>query len=201
MKQTIVIGLTGGIGGGKSTVARILLAKNIAVYIADDAAKELYLSDPILKEQVIAHFGANSYHDGILNRQYLSKLVFNSKEKLLLLNELVHPAVARDFSLWKKSHSDQKMVIKEAAILFESGSHQTCDFTVTVNCPEATRIHRVMNRDNTSKEAVQARINQQWTDEQRSKEADFTLLNDGNQLLVPQIDLVLSKINAQFSCA
>ena len=201
MKQTIVVGLTGGIGSGKSTVARILLAKNIAVYIADDAAKELYLSDPILKEQVITHFGAGAYRAGILNRQHLSELVFNSKEKLLLLNELVHPAVARDFAHWKKSHSDQKMVIKEAAILFESGSHQKCDFTITVNCLESIRIHRVMNRDNTSKELVQARINQQWTDEQRSKKADFTLFNDGSQLLMPQIDLVLSKINAQFSGA
>lgn len=198
MNDTIVVGLTGGIGSGKSTVARILSAKNIPIYIADDAAKDLYLSDPQLKAQVIAHFGSESYVDGKLNRIHLSEIVFNSKDQLNLLNSLVHPAVARDFHSWKEAHEAHQILVKEAAILFESGSFLTCDYTVTVNCDEALRVQRVMERDLVTKEAVLARIQQQWTDEQRTEKADFTIVNDGSQLLILQIERMLAHINDLF---
>lgn len=198
MKDSVLVGLTGGIGSGKSTVAHIISAKNIPIYIADDAAKQLYLSDMQLKAQVIAHFGAESYSDGKLNRAHLSEIVFNSKDQLNLLNSLVHPAVARDFHSWTQAHKSHQILFKEAAILFESGSYTTCDFTVTVNCAEEVRIKRVMERDGVSKEAVLARIKQQWTDEQRTKKADFTIANDGSKLLILQIEQLIAQINGLF---
>lgn len=198
MNQMIVLGLTGGIGSGKSTVAKIFAAKSIPIYTADDAAKQLYTTDPQLKEQVLHTFGADSYINGELNRAYLSEIVFNSKERLAQLNALVHPAVARDFAQWKNQHQQAKLVIKEAAILFESGSAQTCDCTLTVNCAEAIRIERVMKRDQVALEAVKARINQQWTDEQRTKKADYSIVNDGSQLVLPQVESTLKLIEERF---
>lgn len=198
MAKSIIIGLTGGIGSGKTTATRIASALGVPVYIADNEAKALYVNDPKLKAEVIKHFGKEVYLEGKLNRSYLSQLVFNSPQKLDLLNSLVHPAVAAHFEAWKKAHSSYPMVIKEAAILFESGSYKDCDCTITINCNEDERIRRVKLRDNISESEIRKRLSRQLTDDQRTKKADYHLVNDGNQLLYFQVVNILKTIKRRF---
>lgn len=199
MAKSIIVGLTGGIGSGKTTVATIAEALGIPVYIADDEAKALYVTDPKLKEAVIEHFGEGAYTNGTLNRAYLSQLVFNDQHQLALLNSLVHPAVAAHFNTWKKTHSSHPILIKEAAILFESGSYKDCDFTITVNCNEEERIRRVTIRDGITADEVRKRLAKQLTDKERTEKADYHLVNDGNQLLYHQVVSVLETIALRFS--
>lgn len=199
MAKSIVVGLTGGIGSGKTTAANIAVALGIPVYIADEEAKALYMTDSNLKAEVIRHFGEDSYLNGTLNRAHLSNQVFSNEEKLSLLNSLVHPAVATHFAAWKDAHASHPIVIKEAAILFESNSYKDCDCTVTVNCDVDERIRRVMLRDEVSAEEVRKRLSHQLTDEERTEKADYHLVNDGNQLLYNQVIRVLETIALRFS--
>ena len=181
-----IIGLTGGIGSGKSTVARIFEAMGIPIYYADDRAKALYLEDQELQQQVIQHFGSNSYQNGKLNRTHLANEVFKDKRKLKLLNQLVHPKVAKDFMEWKKLQRAE-YVIKEAAILFESGSYKNCNATITVAASKQERIQRVMKRDKTTEELVEKRIDNQMTDRERKTMANFEILNFSPHLLIEQV--------------
>ena len=162
----MVVGLTGGIGSGKSTIAKAFAALGIAVFNSDEQAKALIATDAQVKERIIAAFGEEAYHNGEYNRAYIAQIVFNNSEKLAILNGIVHPALAEYFKRWAKEQTSP-YVLKEAAILFESGSYKDCDYIITVTAPEEVRIARVMARDHCTEAQVRARMAQQWSDAQR----------------------------------
>ena len=162
----IVVGLTGGIGSGKSTIAKAFAALGIAVFNSDEQAKALIATDAQVKERIIATFGEEAYQNGEYNRAYIAQIVFNNPEKLAILNNIVHPALAEYFKRWAKEQTSP-YVLKEAAILFESGSYKDCDYIITVTAPEEVRIARVMARDHCTEAQVRARMAQQWSDAQR----------------------------------
>lgn len=162
----MVVGLTGGIGSGKSTIAKVFAALGIAVFNSDEQAKALIATDAQVKKRIIAAFGEEAYHNGEYNRAYIAQIVFNNSEKLAILNGIVHPALAKYFKQWAKKQTSL-YVLKEAAILFESGSYKDCDYIITVTAPEEVRIARVMARDHCTEAQVRARMAQQWSDAQR----------------------------------
>lgn len=182
----ISIGITGGIGSGKSTVARIFEVLGIPVYYADDAAKRLMNEDPALREAITAAFGPESYANGMLNRSYLSQTVFNKKEKLEQLNSLVHPATIRDGEKWMRSQTTP-YAIKEAALFFETGSGASLDYIIGVYAPTALRIQRAMQRDNISREAVLARMSKQIDENIKMRLCDRVIVNDEQQPVLPQV--------------
>lgn len=191
-----IIGITGGIGSGKSTVCRVFVALGIPVFEADACAKQLMNSDPEVGEQLIRLFGAIVYlPDHTVNRKYLAGLVFSDPSLLAQLNAIVHPAVRKAFSEWLgKQHSPY--VIHEAAILFESGFYKMMDQTITIVTDEDQRIQRVIKRDGISVEQVRQRIQNQWNDEERIKLADFVIRNNDDDLIIPQILEIDKKIRA-----
>ncbi len=162
----MVVGLTGGIGSGKSTIAKEFAVLGIAVFNSDEQAKALIANNAQVKERIIAAFGEEAYQNGEYNRAYIAQIVFSNPEKLAILNDIVHPALAKYFKQWTKKQTSP-YVLKEAAILFESGSYKDCDYIITVTAPEQLRIARVMARDHCTEAQVLARMAQQWTDEQR----------------------------------
>ncbi len=181
------IGLTGGIGSGKSTVAKVLEVLGVPVYYADEAAKELMHSNELLKQQLILHFGREIYfEDGQLNRKHVSSIVFNNKEKLELLNSLVHPATIADAKEWF-SKQQSPYVVKEAALLFESGTAEGLDYVIGVTAPAALRIKRVMDRDRVTADEVKGRIANQVDEALKMKLCDFVLHNNEQELLLPQV--------------
>jgi dephospho-CoA kinase len=182
-----VVGITGGIGSGKTTACQVFEQLGVPVYYADVRAKHLMANSPQLKSKVIQAFGEKAYVNGVLNRVYLAKEVFNSKDKLSVLNGLVHPAVADDFDEWLEANKTADYVLKEAAILFESGAYHNVDVSVLIIAPEEMRIDRVVKRDGTTRDDVLRRIKNQWTQERKAKLADHILNNDGQELLVPQV--------------
>jgi len=181
------VGITGGIGSGKSTASEVFEHLGVPVYNADDHAKELYHSDADLKNGVIKLLGEEAYSEGRLNRAWVAEKVFQNKETLSKLNALVHPAVGRNFKEWMQKHFDAPYLMKEAAILFESGAHRGLDVVIHVFAPVEVRIDRVMRRDGVSEADVLARIEKQWTDEQRREKSQYEIMNDGHSLMVPQI--------------
>lgn len=184
----LIIGITGGIGSGKTTVCKVFELLGVPVFYADEVAKSLMFSDPTLKPEIIKTFGKESYNEtGELNRSYISSIVFNDQLELEKLNSLVHPAVFRAFDSWVINQNKPSYVIKEAALLFESDAYKKCDKSILVISPLETRIKRVIARDGSSKAEVQSRINRQFTDEQKMKFADYILNNDEKELLIPQI--------------
>lgn len=188
----IKVGLTGGIGSGKTTVARIFEVMGIPVYYADDAAKKLMNTDEALKEVIIKHFGEEAYSDGQLDRKYIAAVVFNDAAKLKLLNSLTHPATIRDAEEWMKKLAEsggQKTpyIIKEAALLFESGANKSVDKVIGVYAPLPLRIKRVMKRDGVTEEEVNKRISRQMNEEEKMKRCDFVITNNEEQLLLPQV--------------
>lgn len=181
------IGITGGIGGGKSTVCRIFELLEIPVFYADDEAKDLMDNNPDLIASIKHAFGSDIYlPSGTLNRKKLAAIVFNNKKDLDRLNGLVHPAVFVAYKHWS-SMQRSPYVIKEAAILFESGSYKECDHTILVTAPESLRIARVVNRDGVGPEQVRARIGKQLPEDDKAALADFVILNDGMTALIPQV--------------
>lgn len=174
--MTKIIGLTGGIGSGKTTVANYFKELGVPVYIADDAAKEVMQSEAILTA-IRKTFGDAIFENQILNRQKLASIVFANPKKLQQLNAIVHPAVAQHFKTWLSNYQQFPFIIYEAAILFESGGDQKCDKIITVTAPEAMRIERVMERDATTKDQVLQRMNSQWTDAKRLAKSDFVIEN------------------------
>lgn len=182
------IGITGGIGSGKTTVCKVFELLGVPVFYADDVAKSIMYTDPVLKSEILKAFGENSYSkNGDLNRSYISSIVFNDKHELEKLNSLVHPAVFRAFDTWVLSQKEASYVIKEAALLYESDAYKMCDQSILVISPIETRISRVKARDGISAEDIQLRMNRQLSDEQKMKFADHILNNDEKQLLIPQI--------------
>jgi dephospho-CoA kinase len=180
------VGLTGGIGSGKSVVARIFENLGVPVYYADQAAKALYTKDPELKKAVIEHFGEEAYKDNELNKKYISSIVFSSPEKLELLNSLVHPATFKDAERWLSAQTTP-YAVKEAALIFESGSHRDLDLVIGVFAPAYLRIKRVMARDNVTEEEIRRRMDNQIEDRIKMKLCDFMITNDEKQLLIPQV--------------
>ena len=173
----LIVGLTGGIGSGKTTVARFFEALGIPIYFADDRAKALMVNSPELKESIVSLLGVTAYtEDGRLNRAYIASQVFNDKALLEELNGLVHPAVGKDFKQWA-SQQDSPYVIKEAAILFENGNYKAADKNILVTAPIEMRIERVMNRDGARKEDIEARMQHQWPDSEKIPLADYIIEN------------------------
>ena len=187
------IGLTGGIGSGKSTVAKIFETLGIPVYYADDAAKRLMNEDEELKSNIMRAFGSESYKEGKLDRSHVAKLVFNDAEKLEKLNSLTHPVTIRDANHWMEKQT-APFVIKEAALLFESGANTQLDKIIGIYAPLETRISRVMKRDKVTREEVLKRINRQMNEDEKMKLCDFVLINDESQMLVPQVMELCEKL-------
>lgn len=175
MKMRIV-GLTGGIGSGKTTIASMFRELGVPVYLADPEARKLMASSPVIKEKIVAAFGEAAYANGMPDNKFLAAIVFKKKEKLQQLNAIIHPEVQKHFSEWCKQQK-APYVLKEAAILFESGSYKDCDTIITVTAPEALRIQRVMERDNATEAMVRARIKNQWADEKKIALSDFVIEN------------------------
>jgi dephospho-CoA kinase len=192
--MTKIIGLTGGIGSGKTTIANYLKSLGIPVYIADDEAKKV-MQLPEIVTQIKLEFGENVFVNDLINTSKLAKLVFNNPEKLNQLNKIVHPAVKKHFDNWVLQHKDFPFVIKEAAILFESGSYQYCYKIITVIAPIETRIKRVIDRDKTSRENVLDRINSQWTDEQKTSKSDFVITNISFDDAKNQVDKIINLLS------
>ncbi len=182
------IGITGGIGSGKTTVCKIFETLGIPVYYADDRAKWLMTHDTDLIAGIQQIFGEAAYFEnGELNRPYIGQIAFNNAEKLAQLNALVHPAVLRDGNEWQQAQQHVPYTLKEAALLYESGSYLDLDQMIVVTAPKEVRIQRVMQRDQLSREAVEARIDKQMPEEEKVKKADFVIYNDGEKALIPQI--------------
>lgn len=180
------IGLTGGIGSGKTTVAKIFELLDVPVYYADEASKRLYHTDKSLIANIKSHFGEDVYTNEQLNRSKLAAIVFNDPQKLELLNELVHPPTIRDAEEWMKQQTTP-YVIKEAALLFESGSSAGLDYIIGVRSPSHFRIKRVMERDKISREDVISRANRQIDEEIKMRLCDFVINNNEQELLIPQV--------------
>ncbi|MFM6975771.1 MAG: dephospho-CoA kinase [Sphingobacteriaceae bacterium] len=181
------IGITGGIGSGKTTVAKVFEVLGIPVFYADLVAKELMLTNVRLRKNLVNAFGNATYRDdGSLNREYLAQLVFSQPEELAKLNELVHPAVFKAFDEWVMKQSSP-YVVKEAALLFESGSFKLCDYTLLVISPEEIKIKRLMKRDHAKRQDILARMAKQMTDKEKEKLANEVLINNEQKLLIPQI--------------
>ena len=192
----IKIGITGGIGSGKSTACRIFSVLGIPVFEADIEAKRLMNSNPELSIQLIRLFGEAVYlPDQTIDRKYLAGIVFKDRSLLAQLNGIVHPAVRRYFFEWC-DNQDSPYVLHEAAILFESGFNKIMDKTIAVVADEDQRISRVLKRDNISPELIRDRIKNQWTDDQRIKLADYVISNNDDELITPQIIEIDKKIRA-----
>ena len=191
----IKVGLTGGIGSGKSTVSKILISKGFSVYNSDNRAKWLMNNDDNLKSNIISIFGDKAYLKGSLNRKYLSAKVFNDSLKLKALNNLVHPLVAIDFKNWLLHQKSKDFVFKEAAILVESGAYKEMDKIIVVSCPENIRLERVLKRDGNSPELVKKRMQNQISETEKINHADFVIKNNGSESdLVLEVEFVISEL-------
>lgn len=185
------IGLTGGIGSGKSLCADIFEWLGIPVYRSDAEAKRLMESDPVLIAEISELFGPDSYLDsGGLNRKFLAQMIFADKEMLKKMNERVHPAVRRDFTTWTKKYSAAPYVLQESAILFETGLYHSFDRIILVDAPEEIRISRVMSRDNTTRQETKRRMENQWDSARKRMLADYIIDNDNEGSLFRQILLI-----------
>jgi len=192
----IKVGITGGIGSGKSTVCKVFKGLGIPVFEADPVAKQLMTSDPEIRLALIEAFGTAVYlPDGTVDRKYLAALVFNDESLLAKLNSIVHPAVLKEFNEWC-STKQTTYILHEAAILFESGFYKLMDKIIAVVTDEDERIERVMKRDKTTIELVRQRIQNQMSDAERIKMADFVISNNDNELIIPQILIIDKKLKA-----
>jgi dephospho-CoA kinase len=182
------VGITGGIGSGKSVVCRVFALLGIPVYDSDYRAKWVMSQDPVLRQELIRAFGEKVYHDGHLDRPYLAGLVFNQPRQLALLNSLVHPRVKADFTAWSAAAPPAPYLLKEAALMYESEAHKQVARIITVSAPEALRTARVLQRDPHRQPAdVQAIMAKQLPEAERLARADFVIWNDDRQLVIPQV--------------
>jgi dephospho-CoA kinase len=190
------IGITGGIGSGKSTVCKIFQQLGVPVYDADSHAKKLMTTDGILMSQIKKEFGDLSYNDdGSLNRIFLGNHVFHNQQRLEVLNALVHPRVGVDFDQWVKNHSQHHYVLKEAALLFEANSDRNLDKVIVVTAPEDMRIRRVLTRDShRTVEQLKAIVEKQMPEHVKQERADYIIVNDESVLVIPQV----LQLHAQF---
>lgn len=188
----ITIGITGGIGSGKSMVSSLLELSGVPVYIADAESKRLTQNSPAIQKGLIELFGESIYMAEGLNKKKLAELIFSNPEALKKVNSIIHPEVYRDFTLW--AQQQQSICAIESAILFESGFDRLTDITLLVHAPEKIRMQRAMDRDQTSKEKVINRMNSQLSDEIKKEKAGYIIYNDGKQALIPQVTAFIEKI-------
>ncbi len=187
-KPTLKVGITGGIGSGKTTICRIFETLGIPVYFADERAKKLMTEDAKIRAGLTEIFGEKAYlPDSNLDRKHLASVVFKDKEKLRALEGVVHPAVHRDGEEWHRAQQNVPYTLREAALLVENGSYKKLDKLIVVFAPEETRIRRVMQRDGAERAAVEARIKAQLPDAEKMKVSDFVIYNDGEQSLIRQV--------------
>lgn len=187
----IKLGITGGIGSGKSTVTDIIKLLDIPVYIADIESKKITESSPIVRNKLIEAFGDNLYEDHKLNKQLLASYIFNDSHKLAIANSIIHPVVNQHFGEWVKEHQHQPIVVIESAILYESGMNALIDKVIMVYTPLEKRIERTILRDNVTRSRVLERINSQLPDDEKVKRADYIVYNDETQSLIQQsIDII-----------
>lgn len=191
----VKLGITGGIGAGKSMVCRVLEVLGVPVYYADDRAKWLMNHQPKLKQSIALLFGTKSYREGVLDNRFIAERIFTNQDLIKQMNTLVHPAVKQDFKEWCVTQS-KKIVAKETALLFETGSYKELDQSWLVTCPIDKRIKRVKKRDpSRSDQEILGIIEKQWNDEEKLPLADIILANDDEQLLIPQVLTALSKVD------
>ncbi|MGL1886517.1 MAG: dephospho-CoA kinase [Reichenbachiella sp.] len=185
----IKVGITGGIGSGKSTICKIFSVLGIPIYDSDNRAKYLMNTSPVIREQITAEFGKEAYQeDQQLNRTFIAQQVFNDGNRIELLNSIIHPQVAIDFNNWTHSNPSAPYVIKEAALLVESGAYKALDHLINISCPEELRVQRIKQRDAfRSEDEIRAIIAKQLTDNQREKHSQFIIHNDEATLLIPQV--------------
>ncbi len=189
------IGITGGIGSGKTTVCKIFEVLGIPIYYADDRAKELIQTEPGLIKFIKKLFGDDVYDaEGLLDKKRVASVVFNFPEILEQYNKIVHPAVFKDAEKWMSRHTQYEYVIKEAALLFESGSYKNLDKIICVTAPIDVRIERVKLRDHVTEEQVRARMQNQWSEEEKIVLSDFVIHNDGATPLIRQVLAIHEKI-------
>ena len=183
------IGITGSIGAGKSTVAGIFKVLGIPVFDADATAKNILNTDSVLREQIAATFGSETYKNGLLDRKYLATLVFNNPNQLAKLNALVHPATIEAANIWAKHWEEQgcPYILKEAALLFEAGTNVGLDFIIGVTAPVEMRIARVMERDHVTREEVLKRMQHQLDDSEKMKRCNFVIDNNEASLVIPEV--------------
>lgn len=189
MNRPLEVGITGGIGSGKSLVSRIFRCLGIPVYDADSRAKNLMTTDGILVKQIKEEFGSLSYRtDGSLDRAYLSKTAFEHSGQLEKLNRMVHPRVALDYSKWMDTQQGCKYVLREAALLYEAGVYDSMSKMIVVSAPEDIRMKRVRGRDlQRTEEDIKIIMKNQWPEEEKVKRADFVIYNDDRRLVIPQV--------------
>lgn len=191
------VGITGGIGSGKSVVCKIFAALGIHVFDADSEAREIVDTSEKVRTQIKKEFGDDMYDaSGKLERKKMAALVFKDKEALLRLNSIVHPAVVKKSEQWAKQFKDVPYIVREAAILFESGTNKGLDKIITVTAPEDLRIQRVMARDQKSKEDILSVIKNQSSDKEKIKKSDFVIINDEKKMLLPQVLTIHEKLLA-----
>ena len=191
--MTKIVGLTGGIGSGKTTIANHLKSLGIPVYNSDEQAKKiLYLPKTI--KSLKATFGISIFTNDFLDKEKLSNLVFNNPNQLKLLNQIIHPAVKADFDSWLTANKNSPLVIKEAAILFESGSYKDCDAIISISAHQEIRIQRVILRDHLTYNEVMSRINNQWTDKMRNEKSDYVIDNQDIDKAYLQTENCIKKI-------
>jgi dephospho-CoA kinase len=187
------IGITGGIGSGKSFVANIIEKMGYPVYYSDVRSKELTNSHPIIRQRLIDLVGENVYFEGELDKKILASAIFSNEEMRLKVNQLIHPIVRQDFEDWAKAQTSG-LIFNEAAILFETGAYRNFDATVLIYAPIELRLKRVLKRDIITREEVLARINNQMSDEEKLKMTPYSILNDGESPLLKQIEEVIESL-------
>ncbi len=190
----INVGITGGIGSGKSTVCKIFETLKVPVYYSDFEARVLSDSHPEIVLGVKKMFGEDIYVEGKMDRKRVGEIVFNNRSKLEALNQIIHPVVADHFENWKNNHKHYPYILKEAAILFESGAFKQVDKIITVTAPVDLRIDRVVKRDGLSKDDVQTRINNQMDDEAKISQSDFVIYCNDIELVIPQVVEIHEKL-------
>ena len=192
--KKILIGITGGIGSGKTVVSDILRIKGFPVYDADKESKHLIVSDDTLKSKLTQLLGDEIYFaDGSLNRNLMANKIFHDKDLITQVNQIIHPAVGRDFALWAEKQ-DSSIVATECALLFESGLNKITNYSIMVYAPLSIRIQRAMQRDNATQEQIVARIKNQMDDEKKKDLANFVITNDNQSAILPQINHLISDL-------
>jgi dephospho-CoA kinase len=193
-----IVGITGGIGSGKSVVSKLLEMNGIPVYNTDIAAGKIHMISQTVRDTLSARFGPELYEPyGVLNRSMLASLIFSRPEHRNFVNSVIHPAVEEDFLEWKTEQEGRKLVGIESAILFESGLKRWIDLSINVSAPQEIRIRRTQKRDKLDREAVLSRIRSQMPDEERSARADYTFINDDRQALLPQVENWLKLVKSE----
>ena len=198
----IKLGITGGIGSGKSVVSRLFEVLNIPIYISDDRAKKLTLTHPTIQQELSKLLGTDIYINGELNKPLLSSYLFANAENAIRINQIIHPVVKEDFKQWSAAHASFPIIGMESAILIESGFADTVDHIVMVYAPLDVRLKRAVIRDNASEEQILRRIKAQMDDEEKKLHADYTILNDGEIPLIPQVLELISSLsqNNRYLC-